>query len=187
MNGGLNVVGTYTIGNKVTCLSVFKDHVVYYKTDSIIEQVGKVEYFDLLDNFTSRRPDKFNPIIDNLDKSKLELDELDLCIRTEFDSAVSKIITYSRFFEQSIDTNSSNYFKNFWFTRNIDSELEKINVEISKKFIQITSKIDFRLMTTDFLDSVYKLIGSNKRLNFTNYTVIYFLGFYVYRRLNYGF
>lgn len=189
MSSEFNILGTYTVGNgdKEVCLTVFKNYVSCYKADSISEQLGKIDYLDLLDSFTKRSPDEFNFIIDSLDKNRLEVGKLDLCILTEFDSNINKFMSHYEFIRKSTWINSGNYFQNLWLDHIIDMEFIDIDISISKKFLQVISKIDFQVEIIKLLVSLYRLIGTSKTLKFTNPTTRYFIEFYTYRRLNYEF
>ena len=189
MSSEFNIFGTYTVGNgnKEVCLTVFKNYVSCYKADSISEQLGKIDYLDLLDSFTKRSPDEFNFIIDSLDKNRLEVGKLDLCILTEFDSNINKFMSHYEFIRKSTWINSGNYFQNLWLDHIIDMEFIDIDISISKKFLQVISKIDFQVEIIKLLVSLYRLIGTSKTLKFTNLTTRYFIEFYTYRRLNYEF
>lgn len=190
MSSEFNIFDTYTVGNgdKEVCLIVFKNYVSCYKANSILEQLDKIDYLDFLDSFTYRSPDKFNSIIDNLDKNRLEVGKLDLCIFIEFNSTINKFMSRYEFIRKSIEVNSNNYFQNLWLDYIIDTGgCTDIDIYISKKFLQIISKIDIQLVIEDLLVSLYRLVGTSKTLKFTNKTVSYFIEFYTYWRLNYEF
>ena len=188
MSSELNIFGTYTVGNnKEMCLSVFKNYVSCYKADSISEQLGRIDYFDLFDSFTYRNPDKFNSIIDSLNKNRLKVGKLYLCILTGFDNTINKFMSHYGFIRKSMEINSGNYFQNIWLDYIIDMEFKDIDIYISKKFLQIISKIDLQSGMTELLVPLYRLIGTSKTLKFTNKTTRCFIEFYTYWRLNYKF
>lgn len=96
-------------------------------------------------------------------------------------------MSHYEFIRKSTWINSGNYFQNLWLDHIIDMEFIDIDISISKKFLQVISKIDFQVEIIKLLVSLYRLIGTSKTLKFTNLTTRYFIEFYTYRRLNYEF